>query len=202
MASIADPSEGSHLRKSERTRLRILDAAEKIFGARGYHDASIIEITQAADVAQGTFYVHFPSKKAIFEELIRTRAHEIHGATDAAVAGLSDRREIEAAGFRAYFRWIAEHPALYRVARSSEYTDSELVREWYRAFADIYTQALARAMDAGVVPRTDPEMLAWAVMGMAESVALRFIVWNEGQPMPPETVERFIEIALRALGLD
>jgi hypothetical protein len=39
--------------KGSRTRQRILDAAERVFG---YHDASIVRITEAAGVAQGTFY--------------------------------------------------------------------------------------------------------------------------------------------------
>ena len=42
-----------------------------VFGELGYHDASIVKLTEAAGVAQGTFYLYFDSKKAIFDELVR-----------------------------------------------------------------------------------------------------------------------------------
>ena len=34
------------------TRQKLLDAAEQVFGELGYHDASIVKITEAAGVAQ------------------------------------------------------------------------------------------------------------------------------------------------------
>jgi AcrR family transcriptional regulator len=43
--------------RGNRTRTRILEAAEQVFAKHGYHDASIVKITEAAGVAQGTFYL-------------------------------------------------------------------------------------------------------------------------------------------------
>ena len=37
------------------TRRRLLDAAEQVFGALGYHDASIVKVAEAAGVAAGTY---------------------------------------------------------------------------------------------------------------------------------------------------
>ena len=45
--------------RGRRTRQNILDAAEKEFGERGFHEAAINRITESAGVAMGTFYVHF-----------------------------------------------------------------------------------------------------------------------------------------------
>src|SRR5437764_13240992 len=53
------------------TRRRLLESAEQVFGDLGYHEASIVKITEAAGVAQGTFYLYFGSKKDIFDELVR-----------------------------------------------------------------------------------------------------------------------------------
>jgi AcrR family transcriptional regulator len=39
------------------TRTRLLLAAERVFGDLGYHEASIVKITEAASVGQGTFYL-------------------------------------------------------------------------------------------------------------------------------------------------
>src|SRR5215469_2585037 len=56
--------------RGEATRRRILDAAEVVFGEKGYYAASVTEITQRAQVAQGTFYLYFHSKREIFLKLV------------------------------------------------------------------------------------------------------------------------------------
>ena len=45
-------------------------AAEDVFTELGYHEASIVKITEAAGVAQGTFYLYFGSKQDVFEEVV------------------------------------------------------------------------------------------------------------------------------------
>ena len=51
------------------TRSALLDAALDAFAARGYEGASIREITRAVGVRESALYVHFPGKRAIYEEL-------------------------------------------------------------------------------------------------------------------------------------
>lgn len=188
------------LTKGQRTRARILAAAEEVFGQQGYHDASIAEITTLAEVAQGSFYVHFPSKLAIFQELIRSRGEELRATLRAAAAGLKTRAEIERAGFRAFFGWIAEHRDVYKVARLAEFVDPELREHWYRTFADQYAKALRSVIAAGEISETDPEVLAWAIMGAADFIALRFIVWGEDAVLSDSQVDAFCDVALRAIG--
>ena len=57
-------------KRGERTRQRLLAAAEEVFAVLGYHDASIVKLTEAAGVGQGTFYLYFRGKKEIFDELV------------------------------------------------------------------------------------------------------------------------------------
>jgi AcrR family transcriptional regulator len=52
------------------TRQRILDAARRCFIEGGFHDTAVGSISRAAEVAHGTFYVHFPSKEAVLDELL------------------------------------------------------------------------------------------------------------------------------------
>ena len=56
--------------RGERTRQKLLDAAERIFAELGYHDASIVKITEAAGVGQGTFYLYFAGKQQVFDEVV------------------------------------------------------------------------------------------------------------------------------------
>src|SRR4051812_12740488 len=56
-----------------RTRLRherILDAALGVFSSRGYRDASVDDVAEAAETSKGGVYFHFPGKQAIFLALL------------------------------------------------------------------------------------------------------------------------------------
>jgi AcrR family transcriptional regulator len=52
------------------TRRRLLDAAERGFGAKGYEPMSMNEIADVAGVGVGTLYHHFPDKRALLLALI------------------------------------------------------------------------------------------------------------------------------------
>ncbi|MFN2190288.1 MAG: helix-turn-helix domain-containing protein, partial [Candidatus Promineifilaceae bacterium] len=47
------------------------EADEIASAEKGYHAATVDDITRAAGVAKGTFYLHFSEKAAVFYELIR-----------------------------------------------------------------------------------------------------------------------------------
>lgn len=49
---------------------RILDAARDLGGARGYRRVSISDIAEQSRVGKGTVYLHWPTKEAIFVDLI------------------------------------------------------------------------------------------------------------------------------------
>lgn len=51
-------------------RARILDAAQRVFLARGYQSASLDEIAEAAPASKPTIYAHFPGKEALFEAVV------------------------------------------------------------------------------------------------------------------------------------
>jgi TetR/AcrR family fatty acid metabolism transcriptional regulator len=55
-------------------RERIIAAAAKLFGNKGYHDTTTAEIAESAGVAAGTIYIYFSSKEellvAVFEEFL------------------------------------------------------------------------------------------------------------------------------------
>lgn len=56
-------------RRRMRTRQRLLDAAERVFAKIGYKEATILDITEAADVSKRTFYLHFDDKEALVEAI-------------------------------------------------------------------------------------------------------------------------------------
>src|SRR4051812_18242419 len=50
----------------------IVRAARRLFAHRGYARTNIEDIAEAAGVAKGTIYLYFPSKEAVFAEVLET----------------------------------------------------------------------------------------------------------------------------------
>lgn len=167
-------------RRGVETRARLLGAAELVFGELGYHDASIVKITEAAGVAQGTFYLYFGSKKGVFDELVRDLNRRVrHAMKDASSQG-STRLEAELLGFGAYFRFTAEHPALYRIVRQAEFVSPEMLHYHYERLADGYVEGLRESIARGEIGAIDPEVTAWALMAAGELLGMRYILWGDG----------------------
>jgi AcrR family transcriptional regulator len=70
--------------RGEETRNRILDAALEAFGRYGYDSASVSEICRRAGVTKGGFYHHFPSKQALFLDLLERWLEGIDAQLEAA----------------------------------------------------------------------------------------------------------------------
>ena len=186
--------------RGERTRRNLIEAAERIFAELGYHDASIVKITEAAGVGQGTFYLYFDSKKAIFDEVVLDlNARVRHTMTEAADQGTT-RAEKELLGFGAFFRFTAEHPALYRIIRQAEFVSPETLHLHYERLTSGYSAGLRQAMDAGEVEDGDEEVLAWSLMGIGELVGMRWILWNGEREMPERVFDELARIIVRTLG--
>lgn len=193
-------------KRGEATRRRLLEAAELVFAEQGYHEASIVKITERAGIGLGTFYLYFDSKQAIFEALVLDLNRRVRHSMSESMEGASSRLEAERAGFAGFFRFTAEHPALYRVVREAEFVSPEVLRLHYTRIVEGYEAGLRAAQAAGDVDRAlDPQTTAWALMGMGELIGMRFLLWErDADGRPPSQLDpvvvagmtRFIDNAL------
>jgi AcrR family transcriptional regulator len=188
--------------KGARTRWRLREAAEQVFADLGYHDASIVKITEAAGVSQGTFYLYFSGKQEIFDVLVEDLNTRIRRAMSEASAKGATRIEKERLGFEAFFRFTAEHPALYRVIRQAEFVSPRMLRLHYDRLAEGYVEGLRVASDAGEISIGDPDVTAWALMAVGEMIGLRWILWGDTRAVPPEVFEEAMAFVARALGVE
>ena len=180
--------------RGTRTRQRLLDAAEEVFGELGYHEASVVKLTEAAGVGQGTFYLYFASKQDVFDELVRDLNRRVRRAMKEASSQGKTRLEAELLGFRAYFGFTAEHPALYRIIRQAEFVSPDMLRYHYERLSAGYVDALREAMERGEIAELDPEVAAWALMGMGELTGMRWILWEQAPEMPARVLEELARI--------
>ena len=57
-------------------------------------------------------------------------------------------------------------------------------------------------MERGEIATGDPEVLAWALMGVGEMIGLRWILWGETDEIPPAVFEETMRFVQRALDAD
>lgn len=211
--NLVSPATGRPLTKrGEATRRRLLEAAELVFAEQGYHEASIVKITERAGIGLGTFYLYFDSKQSIFEALVLDLNRRVRHSMSEAMIGAATRLDAERAGFAGFFRFTAEHPALYRVVREAEFVSPEVLRLHYTRIVEGYEAGLRAAQQTGDVDRAlDPETTAWALMGMGELIGMRFLLWErDADGKPPAELDpvvfagmaRFIDNALAPRGDD
>lgn len=186
--------------RGERTRRALLEAAEAVFAEHGWEEASIVKITAAAGVSQGTFYRYFVSKQAIFDELVDDLNRRVRRAMAEGADRGRTRTEAERHGFESFFRFTADHPALYRVIRQAEFASPAALHRHYERIADGYVEALTEAMEKGEVARGDPEVLAYALMGVGELIGMRWILWNEEGDIPGPVMDEMMRFIQRGLG--
>ncbi|KLU59821.1 putative HTH-type transcriptional regulator YvdT [Peptococcaceae bacterium CEB3] len=181
--------------RGEATRQKLLLAAEEVFGEKGFHGASIVEITLKAGVAQGTFYLYFPSKETIFEELVRELNHDLRREISVGVSGAKNRQEAEERGFQIFFAFIKEHRNLYRIVQEIQFVDEELYKWYYSKFAEGYIEGLEKAMAAGEYRYLDPETVAYAMIGVAEFLGMRWVLWQK-EDIPPKALSAALELIM------
>ena len=165
--------------RGRKTLRAILDAAAAEFGEKGFYESSIVGITTRAGVALGSFYTYFDSKDAIFRALVRDMSAQVGAHAGAAIHGIDDTLDREAAAFRAFLEFTRGHKEIYRIIDEAEFADPESHRLHYESTA---TRILARLKDGaakGEVRADVDETHAWAIMGMNVFLGLRYGVWSD-----------------------
>ncbi|WP_017314962.1 TetR/AcrR family transcriptional regulator [Mastigocladopsis repens] len=151
------------------TRIRILDAAQRLFASQGFDGTTTRDLAQAAGVAEGTLFRHFPNKKAILIEVATQGWVEI--LTDLltelsemgsykAVAQVMRRRmwnfHKNADLMRVCFMEAQFHPDL------RDRIQSEVIAK----MTDVAEAFFQTAMDKGIYRQIDAKLVAKVFLGM------------------------------------
>jgi AcrR family transcriptional regulator len=90
--------------RGQRTQQRILDAALRAFGDRGFHGCSVDRITTLARCSRVSFYQYFASKEDVFRHLAGQVARQVSASTEAL-----DPLTARADGWTALRGWVARY---------------------------------------------------------------------------------------------
>ena len=108
-----DPT-SRHARRRRETRERLLEAAAFLFAQQGVQDSKVSEICERADVAQQTFFNHFPAKQDVVRALVRLAQRNVSAAIASATAAGGSTGERIARLFESIQLQASEHGALHQ----------------------------------------------------------------------------------------
>ncbi|MBK0394213.1 TetR/AcrR family transcriptional regulator [Ramlibacter algicola] len=97
--------------KRERTRAQLVHAAAHVFADRGWSQATMAQVAEAAGVTTGTVYNHFASKEEIAEALSLALAAAVNQAIVASIEPVKDAAQRMAIGQRRFVWLAAESPS-------------------------------------------------------------------------------------------
>jgi AcrR family transcriptional regulator len=181
--------------------LKLLTAAEELFGERSYHRTTVADICARAGMATGSFYSYYGSKAEIFAAVVRAINNDLRNAMRVALEHADqDQRSRERAAFRAYFDMLSKRPWIDRIIRESEFIDRGLFREYYENLARRYARGVRAAqLDRDIDARYDPEVIAYAYTGIGNFVGMRWADWTAGGQVPDDVLDDVLELLARGL---
>jgi AcrR family transcriptional regulator len=191
-ATMTPPTKTPRTERGRKTLRLLLDAAAAEFGEKGFHDSSVVSITQRAGVALGSFYTYFDSKDALFRALVRDMSAQVRKTVGPVMAAESDRLDGERKGLAEFLSFVRQHKELYRIIDEAEFVDPESYRAHYENTVTGYVASLKDAAKKGQVRHDVEEVHAWAIVGMNVFLGLRFGVMSEDRDVE-EVADKRVE---------
>jgi AcrR family transcriptional regulator len=170
------PQSVSDARAAWRKR-QIVDAASRLMERTDFHSMSMQELAREAGVSVGLIYQYVPNKEDIlllvFLDILEAYRREVPEAMN----GIDDPVERLAAGFRAYCAVMGRRPFLtvlgYRESSSLPVAGRRRTQELETESIELLTAPIREGIEAGVFVDTDPELVAYDLVVIAQSWALK-----------------------------
>ena len=192
------PDPGRRARKKARTRREILDAAMTLFETLGFDAITVEQICQAADVARGTFFLHFPTKSALLHEWNRELASELS-------LRLAEPRGSAVAEYRMLVdhvgqRWLRHADVMGAMLRDFLASPGAATaaggEEDLRALVE---EIVRRGQERGEFRRNVAPRLAATLLLTTAAAILAGAVFREGEATPEEIRNQLLHAALHGL---
>jgi AcrR family transcriptional regulator len=171
----------------------MLEMAGRVFGERGFHEASMDEIAEAAGISKPMLYSYFGSKEKLYFAYVDHAYQELISAIDDAVASETTPEGQLRAGTLAYYRYVGERRHAFQVLFREVGDPGGRLAQQRRRLA----RRVALAFEAILGPDSDAESLAEAELGAARALANWW--FDHPEVSAEEITERLVTLVLVGL---
>ena len=177
----------------------ILEQAQQLFFAHGYHGVSVRDIVQACGLSNAALYYHFGSKQNLFVEVIREFVASVVQPVQEADAGSGSSRERLARMVLAFSRFISEsrselHILLRDLTECEGEEIAQLIPQVMERILAPFAAVLEDGITAGEIRSVDVHRTSLLLMGMLNSLAARRM-----RGPVPEPLEEDVDLAIGTL---
>lgn len=172
-------------------RKQLLEAAQEVFVAQGYHAAAMDDIAERAGVSKPVLYQHFPGKLELYLALLDTHCDAIVAKVRSAMTATNDNKERVRGSVEAYFDFVDHESEAFRLVFESDLRNEPAVRERVERVESGCIAAITDTIisDTGV-SRARAELLASGLVGAAETAAQFWLA--AGRPVPKAEAEALV----------
>lgn len=189
-------------KRGTQRREQIVEEAARLFAETGYHRTAVGDICDALGVGKGVFYWYFPSKEAVFTEVLQESLLSLRRAQQAAIADVPDPVARIEAGIKASIEFFRHNPGFLSVIRiASRYEEfAGLVTRGQEIVVADVASHLKEGMAAGSIRHGDPELMAHGILGaIFHFVEIYLEVDMTTTADRPELAQEAVEFCLRGL---
>jgi AcrR family transcriptional regulator len=186
--------------RGKERRAQLLAYATTRFAEDGYHPTSVADIVDGLGVGKGVFYWYFDSKEELFTEILRTAQNDMRRTQQRRIEGVEDPVERIQLGVRAAVLWMADHDDLRRLFEfaRTEHAFSTAMKAGQRVVVGDAVVHLKEAIVAGRIPDRDPEVLAHAILGVANHLTRVYI--GSRKQDPEEVADMVVTFCMEGIG--
>ncbi|HEY9617185.1 MAG TPA: helix-turn-helix domain-containing protein [Microcoleaceae cyanobacterium] len=160
----------NHVSQTESvTRNRILKSALRLFAQQGYDGTTTRDLAEAAEVAEGTLFRHFPNKKAILIEVASQGWVELLTDLLTELSGMGSYKAV-AQVMRRRMLHLHQNADVLKVcfmeAQFHEDLRDRIQSEVITKMTDVAEAFFQTAMDQGIYRPMNPKIVAQVFLGM------------------------------------
>jgi TetR/AcrR family transcriptional regulator len=178
-------------REFQLRRAEILEQAEKIFSAKGFHNTTVAEIASASGFAVGTLYHVFENKERLYTAMVIEKLDRMYAGIWEAASREADIVEQIEAIVAAQFRFVEENTAFCRIFIRGDHlsipadgtTLRQRVLDNFARHVAFITGVMSEGIRTGLLKRRDPQMMAAALMGIINSCTFQRLAGLKGTPL-------------------
>jgi AcrR family transcriptional regulator len=188
----------SRLPRSAR-RVQLLQAAQDVFVAQGFHAAAMDDIADRAGVSKPVLYQHFPGKRELYLALLEEHVGQLADRVREALAATDDNHQRVQGAVTAYFEFIDAEGEAFRLVFESDLRNDPDVRAVVDRGTELCVEAIAEviAADTGA-DRERALLLAAGLTGLSETSA-RWWLPRKGTVSREEAVSLMTSLAWRGI---
>lgn len=162
-------------------RVRILDAAVKVFAQEGFFNAKVAQIAHVAGVADGTIYLYFKSKDDLLISLFEDRMEMVNSTLREALTAGENAVDRLRRVVRLHLELVQSNRHMAEVICVELRQSAKFMKDYanpkFAEFLRLIAGAIAEGQKAGELrPDLDPQVIARSLFGALDEISLAWLV--------------------------